>query len=226
MASWRIFCRNHECFEVITCYVIMTNFWGDKLFDVRINVYITFDVMANGSFWWHDNFLMPWQTFWCHDELFNVMVCALHHDELCFVIFIFNVMTSFYRLDIFFIIPGTKYWWKYMKTCFWHHAMFLTSWHLLTSWRVFFMSWRTFASNDEPFVIMPCFWNHCKFCLPNLTSWHVFDFMINFFDIFLTSWQTFWRHGVFLMPWRVFDFMMCFWLHDKLFDIMTNVFTP
>ena len=57
--------------------------------------------------------------------------------------------------------------------------------------------------------------------------WHVFDFMTNLFDIYMTSWQTFWRHGVFLMSlrcfWRVFDVMTNFLKYVVLIDIMTNV---
>ena len=90
-------------------------------------------------------------------------------------------------------------------TCFYIMTNFLTSWrifdfmtnHLAYLWRddIFLMSWQTFWSNDEPFVIMTCL-----------------DIMTKV----LTPGRTVWRHGVFLASWRIF------WRNHERFEIMTN----
>ena len=167
------------------------------------------------------HYLMPWHTFWRHDERFNVMVCSLLGGE--FVVVMTYFMTCLHCPDIFyFIILGTKYYenvflmslslwyiiyfmvnvWRHdkpnviMPCCwwiFWRHRMFLTSWrtfltHLLTAWRVFDV-------------------------IANLSmSWHVFDFMTHCFDIYLMSWQIFWRHAMFLMSLTCFDVFVTSWL--------------
>ena len=84
-------------------------------------------------------------------------------------------------------------------------TVFLTSWqNFLTSWWTF-SSWRILLRYDE-----------------------LFDFMTHFLtsgqslDVFLTPWQTLWRHDMFLMSW------LMFWLHDKPFDeicVMTHFLT-
>ena len=125
--------------------------------------------------------------------------------------------------------------------------------NFLTSWRVFNVLF------DKRFDVMTCFWCHDKLygvITKCLTSWRVlqtfwchdvsyklFDVMTNFLtswqtfrhhDMFLTSWPTFWCHGEhhgvfyelfdvtnFLMSWHIFDEVMtCFWRHDKLIGIL------
>ena len=65
-----------------------------------------------------------------------------------------------------------------------------------------------------------------------LTSWRVFDDMT--FDVFLTSWRTFWHHDIFLTSCRVLPTLWChdvfltswrtFWRHEELFGVMTCFF--
>ena len=97
-------------------------------------------------------------------------------------------------------------------------------WHLFTSWRVF-MTW-TFWS---PVVFLIMSWDTCwrrdiffTSWQTFLTSWCVFEIMINFFnqDMLLASWQTC------LIPWSTFDVMMhfghdMFYIRTKLFVVMT-----
>ena len=167
----------------------------------------------------HDKFFM-WPTFWCHnvcstfwhhDKLFNVMVCSLHHD-----VFLMS-SPAFCRPDIFFYHFGINI----MKTCFWCHNIFLLH--------------DNFCRYEKPFDIMTCFWCHDE----------LFEVMTTFchHDMFLISWPTFWWHGEhfdvmiclqhqdelihdkILAYFSLFHVMMCFWLHDKLFDTRTNVLT-
>ena len=82
--------------------------------------------------------------------------------------------------------------------CFDFMTNCLTSWRVLTSWRCVF-------------DVMTCFDVMTNF----LASWRAF---VELFDIFFTSWQTFWRYDVFV--YAMTNFLTYFWC-DKLFDIMT-----
>ena len=64
-----------------------------------------------------------------------------------------------------------------------------------------------------------------------LTSWYIFNIITNFFNflrhhelfnVFLTSQRTFWLHDKLFDMMTCFDFMTNFWL---VFDVMTNLFT-
>ena len=110
-------------------------------------------------------------------------------------------------------------------THFWHHDVFLMSWgvsdvimnFLALCVTCFWTAWSTFHDmkyfwrHNKLFVAMTCFmtyfWRHGVF----LTSWRIFDVMVNF----LTPWRTFCRHD------KYFDVMKCFWHHDELFGVVT-----
>ena len=170
-------------------------------------------------------FLTSWQIF-CHHDVF---------------------LTSWQTFDIFLIL------WRTFgrHDLFYVMTNFLTSWQILTSWRLFdFMI--NFWSHDKPLDVMTCFW--CNHEL--LTSWlfwrhdELFGVMTCFWfyvtslcDIltnFVTSWRTFWLFKVmmdalrfdgitnFLTSWHVLTSWQTFWHHDvfliswQTFDIFLS----
>ena len=121
----------------------------------------------------------------------------------------------------------------------WHIFDFMTNiWHVFdvmtnllmrrqTFWRndVLLTSWRTFWSNDEPFVLMTYFdiiTNILKSGqIDFLKSWWVYDIITNWWrhnkynvsNIFYVM-EVFDDVTYYLMPWHTF------WRHDELFNVM------
>ena len=97
-----------------------------------------------------------------------------------------------------------------IMTHFWlddkHLAIFDVMTNLLALWQtfsrddVFLVSWWT--SNDEPFVLMTCFWHYGE------PFWHQVK-QIDVIKYFLTSWRIFWCGH------KRFEIMTCLWHHDE-----------
>ena len=191
LKSWRV-------------YDIITNLWHHN----KHNVSNIFYVMVNVLTLW--KFVMTWHTIWCHSTLFNFMTyfmtCLLLSWHLFFIIsgakYFENVclmsLTSWYfwlrdktyfwrnakllyRPDIFVHHFGNKILWKRVfdvidiMIYFWFYGKLLTSWQTFCHHAMFLINFLTS-------------WQIV------LTSWYVFDIMTNF----VTFWQIYWRHDVFL----------------------------
>ena len=177
------------------------------------------------------HFLTPWNTFWRNYELLNVMMCSLLQGE--FVVVMTYFMTSFlvswdffhhfgnkiFWKRIFDVIDIMIYFWLHNKTYLWRHAQLLYRPDIFviisgTKYyeNVYLMLIDIMIYYDRPFEVMACFWCHWRVFDVFLTSWLTFWSMLHL----LTSWQTFWCHGIF---WRHDTFLT----HDMFFYIMTNV---
>ena len=156
--------------------------------------------------------LTSWCTFWLHDALFDFITNFLSSWD------IFNVLKTFWLNNVF-------------LTC-------LTSWRTFDVMKIVLTSWRILWRHD---VI----WRHELFGVMTnfLTSWRTFDYFccndVGFFlrknmmcflhhDTFLWRHDVLRHHDILLTYfWRVIDVMTicltCFWHHDTLFYVMTNV---
>ena len=168
---------------------------------------------------WHDKFWI-WQTFWrydvfytywCHDKRF--VIVSNFMTSWCVFTFCWHdafltPWPAFCRLNIFFSLFLEQ---NIMKTCFWYNNKLLDV-------------MICFSCQDELFDVMTCFCLHDK--LFNIMTYFwlydtLFDIMTYFLfhDKLMTSWQTFWRQFMFLMPSHTL------WRHDELGDVMTDVVT-
>ena len=162
---WR-FWRHEELFDVMA-YL----FWHHNVFEVMTNC---FDVMS--YFWLH--VMTSWRTFWC----------------------IFGILMFFYVMTHFFDVVAYSWWtfWRHDNFFTWSVFDFMTN--FFTSQRIL-KSWQTFWSHDGVFDVIKCFdvmtvsWCHYKLLEVMTCFWlhgELFDFWHP--DVFLTWWQTFWRH--------------------------------
>ena len=132
-------------------------------------------------------FLISWRIF---DIMINVW-CIFKNFLTSW--HVFDFITNYWRYDqLFYVILSND-------------EPFVIIWHVFDIMKNFL----AFLSDDELFDLMTCF----DVIANSLTSWHVFDFMKTL-DLFLTSWQTFWRHDDVLS--------IFFWPHNMFLDI--NVF--
>ena len=166
---------------------------------------------------WHDKFWI-WQTFWrydvfytywCHDKRFVVVSncttswCVFTlcwHDAFVTPWPVFVVWTYFFSLFQEQNIMKTCFWYKISQI--WHKVItnFWVSWYVFHVKMNFLMPWRVFVFMTNCLTL----WRIFDF----LTSWHIFYFMTNL-----------WRHD------KPLDVMVCFWCHDALCDVMTNLVT-
>ena len=148
---------------------------------------------------WHA--LMSWQTVYLRTN-------CLHHD-VYLTLWLFGLMTNpLTRFLSFCLILGTKYnenvFLMSLRTL-WCHRMFLMLWRTFWRlWRIFDIPFDTitffyfiskhlthFWRHDKPFDVITCFDINTCFWRCNMAN-------VLTFDAFLTSWQIFWRHDVFL----------------------------
>ena len=119
-------------FDVILVWPLWYTFWWHYILSILFCVilwftvrfyYILFYVLTYLPY-----FLMSWRGVRRHDVLY-----VLHHDVLSIL---FNVMSTFWRYNVFFLTPWC---------IFWHHDMFYfivdVMTYSLTSWRNFVTLW-------------------------------------------------------------------------------------
>ena len=134
---------------------------------------------------WH--LLMLWRNCWRHDVMTSWQT-FLNHD-IC--------LTSRQTF--------------YIMTYLWLHDKPLTLWQSFWRHGVFLMSWRTWWRHNELCdVITFSFNNKLDIMTSFVTSCRTIrTFLFEIMMTFLTSWQTFWHHDVFMTSWRIFDVTNC-----------------
>ena len=202
LTSWGTFWRHDMFWTSWQTFYFMTN----VLSSWRILSLFREQNIMKTWFRYNDKICDVMKCFWCHDKNFVVMACFWLYNKL------FDIMTYFWLHDKVF----TSWHMFYFMTTFLHHDIFLTK--IVTSWQSMWRQYVFFTSNFlislyGAFLMWQTVWRHDVCC----TYWRhdgCFDAMKLFDDM---------THLLTSTPWQTFDIMTCFWCHDKLYKVMTNL---
>ena len=199
--------------------------------------YLSHSLLSWYTFWRHNVFFMSWRTFWRHYILFFVMTLLWPHGVHFNILFVFesDILTLWRMFDLmsYFLTSGLicchdlflTSWWTFCR----HDVFFDVMTKFLTSWLIYFTSWRVFVMylwrHDLPLMSGHPFWHSDVFLISrwNLdtmtylsTSWHYFDLK----TYLLMSWRNFYVIKYFLYYNILFDACTFEW-HAIHFDVMT-----